>query len=504
MISMEDWITIRNLKKRNPRLGSRKIAELLGISRNTVKRALAMETAPTYSRQQQTNPNIEPVSEFIKEHYLVKKHKVSRILKDLQSKGFTGSRSALYRHIEKELRPQREAQNIKVYRPYETQPGEQSLYDWSEYTVPIAAAITRVYVHLAILGFSRKKVYSGSLAVHQSDVFEALEDSFHQNGGVCERLQVDNAKVFVENASREHFRWNRRFLDFCGFYGIKPTRSLPYHPWSKGKVESPFSYLEAHFIQGGCFDSFEDFLSKLKQFELEVNNTLHSVTRKKPSELFELERQVLLSLPMDPITGERKRYIGYKEEFRKVTCDCLICYAANRYSVPHVFARSEVWVRVSKGIYLNIYSQKNKLIATHRLSTGKGDVILDKEHYRGYRNTIDRDTFEFSAKKLRDRFASSYPALEEFIQSAKAQKRVSPAYNLQRIAGIFEHYHPEDCILTMDNCFTYNCFAANFVQGFITHNAKRQAPVSVQRFLWVDQPAIPTQKVRRDLKEYRL
>lgn len=47
--------------------------------------------------------------------------------------------------------------------------------------------------------------------------------------------------------------------------------------------------------------------------------------------------------------------------------------------------------------------------------------------------------------------------------------RVSPAYNLQRIAGLFEHYHPGDCILTLDDCFTYNCFAPNFVQGFITY-----------------------------------
>ncbi|HUS85134.1 MAG TPA: hypothetical protein VMX56_08305 [Anaerolineales bacterium] len=51
---------------------------------------------------------------------------MSRILKDLQSKGFTGSRSALYRHIEQ---PQREAQNTKTYQPDETRPGEQSQYD---------------------------------------------------------------------------------------------------------------------------------------------------------------------------------------------------------------------------------------------------------------------------------------------------------------------------------------------------------------------------------------
>ena len=68
--------------------------------------------------------------------------------------------------------------------------------------------------------------------------------------GVCDRIQVDNAKCFVTNASRNNFVCNTRFLHLCGFYGIKPTRSIPGHPWSKGKVENPFSYLETHFITG--------------------------------------------------------------------------------------------------------------------------------------------------------------------------------------------------------------------------------------------------------------
>ncbi len=48
---MEDWITIRNMKKRNPGMGTRKIAEKLGLSRNTVKNALKSEDAPKYNRE---------------------------------------------------------------------------------------------------------------------------------------------------------------------------------------------------------------------------------------------------------------------------------------------------------------------------------------------------------------------------------------------------------------------------------------------------------------------
>ena len=47
---MEDWVTIRNLKKKNPNLGTRKIATILGISRNTVKKALLSDELPLYNR----------------------------------------------------------------------------------------------------------------------------------------------------------------------------------------------------------------------------------------------------------------------------------------------------------------------------------------------------------------------------------------------------------------------------------------------------------------------
>jgi len=34
VLRMEDWVSIKNLKTKNPDLGTRKIASLLGVSRN--------------------------------------------------------------------------------------------------------------------------------------------------------------------------------------------------------------------------------------------------------------------------------------------------------------------------------------------------------------------------------------------------------------------------------------------------------------------------------------
>ena len=89
---MEDWVSIRNIRTKNPKLGTRKIAKLLGISRNTIKKALDSEDAPKYkSTTTAINEHVLPFEKFIKEAFLTKKLKASRILKDIISKGYKGS-----------------------------------------------------------------------------------------------------------------------------------------------------------------------------------------------------------------------------------------------------------------------------------------------------------------------------------------------------------------------------------------------------------------------------
>jgi len=391
---MEDWVTIRNLKKKNPNLGTRNIASILGISRNTVKKALASDELPEYSRgERKINGAIEPFVDFIKECFLKKNLKASRILKDIKSRGYSGSQYALYAYIREFLKPIANdvvKSSPSAFMRYETVAAEQMQYDWSDYVVQIGSNSVKIHIHQTILGFSRYKFYDVSLNVTSSDILNALEESFCFFGGVCDRIQVDNATTFITNASKDNLIWNSRFLSFCGFYGIKPTRSLPAHPWSKGKVENAFSYLETHFISGNEFSSLEDLRARLKKFQDEHNLEIHSTTKQIPKLLFEKdEKSFLKPLPVNDITGEIKRYIGFKEEFRKVTSECLISYKGNRYSVPHYFASKEVWLRVVYGATLQIYSSKNKLIATHTISLKKGEIYLSHHKKEDAAGLID-------------------------------------------------------------------------------------------------------------------
>jgi transposase len=483
MTKMEDWVTIKNLKKKNPTLGTRRIARQLGFSRNTVRRALSSDRFPEYKRVEQSNPDIEPYKDVIREMLMVKKLIGSRILEEIISKGYKGSKSAFYRYLSTIKGIEK-----RCYKPYETSPGEQAQYDWSEYKIEINGEKVKAYVFIYILGFSRYKVYEGSLSQTQSSILSALENSFIKTGGVPERIQTDNAGSFIVNASVSNFEWNKEYLNFCGYYGVMPTRSLPSHPWSKGKVENPFDYLEDHFIEGNTFSDFPDFLKRLEEFEVKVNGMIHSTTKKIPLELFEVEKYRLLSLPVN-------RYTSVKEEIRKVTSDCLISYGGNRYSVPYQHSGGEVWVKVSKGYILNIYSSKNELIATHQLNTGKGNVIMNEEHYRGYRANGG------NWNRLSQMFLERFPNQQTFLDKLKVQNKGNPAYYLSKILDIIKFYNDDDVQRTIEACFMYDTFTHTFIQKYLEINYKTQVEVKP---LLINLSHNTQISIKRDLNDYKL
>ena len=479
---MEDWLVIKNLKAKNSCKSNRAIARDLGISHNTVKAALERNEAPEYRRNGSSNSGLEVFHDVIFEMLNVKKFKGSRIFNELKSKGYRGGKTAMYDYLSK-----LQIKAHKFFTPYETAPGEQAQFDWSPYTVQIESNLTSIIVYSYINSFSRYQILEVSLSQNQGAIFEALENSIIETGGVCQRLQTDNAKSFVTNASRNNFSWNQRYITFCAHYGFTPTRSLPGHPWSKGKVEKPFSYLETHFIAGSSFENFLDLQNKLKNFQEENNRRIHSVTKSAAVDLFEHEKLSLLKLP-------ETRYVGVKEENRKVSHDCLLSYNGSRYSVPWMFAAKWVWIKISKGYYLQVYSQANKLVCSHKLSLKKSIVVIDQNHYKSYKSLAG------SFEVLKEKFLESFPNQEMFVEKLKAQKRMNVNNQLHQILSLSKLYMKEDFMEAINKCLEYNVFNHSFISGYLEKNHKKSfriEPVVIKYEL-------PKANVKRDLSQYDL
>jgi hypothetical protein len=324
-----------------------------------------------------------------------------------------------------------------------------------------------------------------------SSVYEALELSIIESGGICSRIQTDNAKVFVNRAGKEEMEWNPHYLQFASHYGFKPSRSLPKKPWSKGKVEKPFQYVEDHFIAGCKFDSFEEMEKSLKVFQKQKNQRFHSTIQAIPQEKYEQQEKLqLMPLP-------ESRYVSIKEELRKVSSDCLISFNSSRYSVPHFFVSKSVWVKVHKGHILQIYSQAGKIIAEHNLSRKAKSVVIIPEHYQGNRCEAP------NLARLTLEFLTEYPDYKNFIDRLSAQKRLNPSYHLQKILAVSKLYSKQDFVEGLNYSIKYNVFSYQFIEGYLSKNHKHSFDENI-KVIKLSNTITSNINIKRDLCEYKI
>ena len=143
----------------------RRIARTLGLSRNTVNRALAEETPPRYQRKSPSASVLEDFRSQIETGRRRGKTGV-RLLEELQENGYTGSRSAFYRFLEQIDAKQKPAVCVR----FETDPGEQApvrqvsvsaLLFWRERRGDRLLTAVRLYATHPYLSQPQRKLGSG-------------------------------------------------------------------------------------------------------------------------------------------------------------------------------------------------------------------------------------------------------------------------------------------------------------------------------------------------------
>jgi len=487
MITVNEWASIKILSEKGHSI--KKISRLLKMSRNTVRKAIRSQGYKEYAGREKSV--IKSRSNVAKYHdhiirMLIKDRLIgSRIFNELIAIGYKGSKTAFYDY----LRKIKGGLNLsKISTRYETGPAKMTQFDWSEYSAILGDTLTKVTIFSAILCYSRYRKYFASLDSKQGSLFESLEEAFCYFGGVAEKILVDNAKTMVRKRSSLGIEWNSKFLEFICYYGIEPKACLPGKPRTKGKVENPFFYLEQHFIKGARFGSFPDFCDKLSLFNTKVNEKIHQGIGTAPKILFlSSEKKYLKPLP------ERK-FIGTTEEFRKVNYDCLISVNSNKYSVPYTHAGKSVWIRVVQGDSLKVFSQQAKLIAVHRLSSLKNQIIIDQAHYEGLRR-----------KKISDKallmkmFEKSFPERMIFAQKLVAAQRMNGAYHLFKVLDTLKYYPKKSVGKAIDTALELNCFSSNIILGILRADHQLKMEDVLRLDIVKD---IPQVDIRRDLAEY--
>jgi transposase len=366
---VEDWAEIRRLC-RSEGLPIKEIARVLGISRNTVRSALASDAPPRYERAPKGSI-VDEVEPRIRELLRVYPTMPATVI--AERIGWTRSIRVLSARVA-ELRP--------VYLPPD--PASRTAYAAGEIaqcdlwfppiTLPVGFGQTRKPTQLPVL--TMVAAYSRWLLALLIPSRKA-EDLFAGWWRLIEKLgAVPRVLVWDGEGAIGRWRGGRSELTkecqaFRGTLGAKVLVCRPADPEAKGMIERAHDYLERSFLPGRDFGSPAEFNAQLDAWLAVVNTRPRRALGCAPTERITADKQAMVALPpVAPATGWRAS--------SRLPRDHYIRLDSNDYSVhPSVIGRRiEVVADLARVRALC----DGKVVADHERIWAAHQSISDPEH----------------------------------------------------------------------------------------------------------------------------
>ncbi|MGB3185317.1 MAG: IS21 family transposase [Ornithinimicrobium sp.] len=390
MITLEDWALIRRLYLSDG-LPKAVIARQLGLSRNTVAKAVASADPPSYSRPPVVTA-FDAVQAQVRELLAVTPTMPATVL--AERVGWTGSASWFRSNvaaIRGEYAPSDPADRI-VYHP-----GDQAQCDlwFPEPKIPVGAG-PPVVLPVLVMVASYSKFITASMIPSRCTP-DLLAGTWSllagQLGAVPHRLIWDNESGI---GRRNHFA--EGVSEFCGALATKIHQLKAYDPESKGGVERINQYFETSFLPGRSFASPADFNIQLTEWLPKANTRVVRALKARPVDLLAADKASMLALPpVAPPVGLRLR--------TRLPRDYYVRAFSNDYSVDPAAIGSVV--DVVADLDHVIVHRGARLLARHQRSWGHALTVTDPDHVH-------------AAARMREAFGQPRPARRQDTEVALA------------------------------------------------------------------------------------
>jgi transposase len=369
VLRVEDWAEIRRLRRAEG-VSISEIARVVGISRNTVKRALASDGPPRYQRRPTGSvaDEFEPrIRELLAAYPRMPATVIGERIGWPYSIRTLSGRVALLRPLY--LPPDPASRTSYVA-------GEIAQCDFwfPDITVPVGSGQVRGAKALPVLtmvtGYAR---WASAVLVPS----RRAEDLYAGWWRLIAGLGA-TPRVLVWDGEGAIGRWRARRSEltadcqaFRGTLAAKVVICRPGDPEAKGLVERLHDYLERSFLPGREFVSPGDFNQQLAGFLARANSRHHRVLGCAPAERIDVDRAAMLALP--PVAPA----VGWRRSTR-LPRDHYIRLDSNDYSVhPSVIGRRiEVIADLDRVRVLCA----GRAVAEHERSWAKHQTITDAEH----------------------------------------------------------------------------------------------------------------------------
>jgi transposase len=362
VISVEDWAEIRRLHRAEG-VSVSEVARRLGISRNTVRAALASDRPPKYQRPPQ--PRLADGIEAQVRALLVEFPTMPATV-IAQRIGWVHSMTTLKDRV-RQIRP--EYVGIDPVDRVVYQPGEVTQCDlwFPETPVPVAAGQARILPVLVMtLAFSRFLTATMLPSRQGGDLLWGMWALISGLGRVTKTLVWDR-----ESAIGGTGKLTPIAAAFAGTLATRIRLAPPRDPEFKGMVERNNGFFETSFLPGRTFASPADFNDQLAEWLARANTRTVRAIQGRPMDLLETDCQAMTPLPpVDPQVGLTHRI--------RLARDYYVRVDANDYSVdPRVIGRFVDIV--ASPTTVEAFCDR-ELVARHDRGWAKHGVITDPAH----------------------------------------------------------------------------------------------------------------------------
>ncbi|WP_299095718.1 IS21 family transposase [uncultured Metabacillus sp.] len=373
---------------------------------------------------------------------------------------------------------------VRQYQAVPEQPmGKQLQVDWGETKQKtIANKEIKLYFIAFVLAHSRHKYMEWQARPFTTrDAIRCHENAFQFYGGQTEEIVYDQDHLIAVSENAGQLLLTAEFQRYVNERKFKVHLCRRADPESKGMIENVVKYIKGNFADSRVFSDIEDWNERARQWlERTGNHQVHQTTKKRPAEVFLLEKQHLQ--PVSSLLSYEST--NNQSITRSVSKDNTIRYKSNRYSVPlgtyQTMSENLVWIEVKDEDEKTLVIRretKGEVIAEHIISSEKGKLIQNRHHTR------DRSK---GVKELKQRLISYF---EDQVQAADYLDEISqryPRYRRDQFAIIYKviQQYPALIDLILTKCMTEKLYNANDFRDIAHHlDTLRDEPVQgVQSF----------------------
>lgn len=405
--------------------GIRKIAEVLKISRNTVRSHLRSKPA-----ENPDNPlSIQPSWGQDLDWEQIKRARNSGVTaKQLYQEN---SVSVSYSQFSKYLQKLEGKKSVSLAPALKHTPGERTQIDYADgllLTEPKTGKKAKTQLFCGVLPFSSLTFAEFSQDQKLANFIRSQERMWHYFGGVTPYVVIDNLKSGVTRSHRYDPDINPTYCDYGNHTGFAVLAARPRTPRDKAAVEAAIGVIQRSFYQRHRetkFYSLEKLNHALRQYLDELNSHTMKEFGVSRRDRFANESKHLLPLPDRP-------YEIFEIKTAKVHPDCCIQVAKALYSLPFRYVGQEVRVKISDKT-VEITDKTNYRIAFHLRQPPYGRSIEDS-----HMPPVSLQVRSFDVVKAKAKASSIGEKTKDYIDWQFEDER--PLRVLRRVQGVIRLY----------------------------------------------------------------